>query len=69
MRIDHIFNAIGDQFARWQRIKHAIVANCNAVIDGNCVELFGHAPCGFYFARDQLAQIFQMHVARHELCE
>ena len=41
----------------------------NAVINGNGVELFGNTAGRFNLARDKLAQIFQMHMTRHELRE
>ena len=41
----------------------------DTVIDRNGVELFGDTTGRFDFTRDQLAQIFQMHMARYELGE
>ncbi|CSC91423.1 Uncharacterised protein [Vibrio cholerae] len=58
VRIDHVFDGIGDQFTRWQRVEHAAVAHGDAVIDRNGVEFFGNAARGFNFACDQLAEIF-----------
>ena len=60
---------VGDQFARRQRIEHAVVAHGDAVIDGDGVELLGDAAGRLDLARDQLAEVLQVHVARHELGE
>jgi len=45
------------------------MAHRNAVIDGDGVEFLGHAAGRLDFARDHLAQVFQMHVAGDELRE
>src|SRR5690606_8589042 len=69
MRIDHVFHAVGDQFARGQRVEHAAVTHGDTVVYGDGVELFGHTAGRFDFARDHLAQILEVHMARHELGE
>ena len=69
MRVDHVLHRVGDDFARGQRIEHAVVAHRDAVVDRDGVELLGHAADAFDLARDKLPEVFQMHVARHELGE
>ena len=69
MRIHHVFDAVGDEFARGQRIQHAVMAHGDAVIDGNGVEFLGDAARRLDLARHHLAEILQMHMARHELGE
>ena len=69
MGVDHIFDAVGDDFARGQRIEHAVMAHRYAVVDGDGVEFLGDAAGLFDLARDQLAKVLQMHMAGHELRE
>ena len=45
------------------------MAHRDAVIDRDGVELLGDAAGFFDFARDELAEILQMHVPGHELGE
>ncbi len=45
------------------------MAHGNAVVHGDGVELFGHTTGRLNLARHQLAEVFQMHVAGHELGE
>ena len=45
------------------------MAHGDAVIDRDGVELLGDAAGLFDFARDELAEILQVHVAGHELGE
>jgi len=52
---------------RGQRIEHAAMAHGDAVIDRDGVELLGHATGRLDLARDQLAQVLEVDVARHEL--
>jgi hypothetical protein len=52
-----------------QRIEHAVMAHGDAVVDGDGVEFLGDAAGLLDLARDQLAEVLQMHVARHELGE
>ena len=69
MGVGHIFDAVGDELARGQRIEHAVVAHGDAVVDSDGVEFLGDAARGLDLARDQLAEILQVHVAGHELGE
>ena len=69
MRVDHVFHAIGNDFARGQRIQHPVVAHGDTIINGDGVELLGDTARRLDFARDHLAEVFQMDVARHELRE
>ena len=69
MGVAHIFDAVGDDLARRQRIEHAVMAHGDAVVDRDGVELLGDAAGFLDLARDQLAEVFEMHMARHELRE
>ena len=69
MGVGHVFDAVGDDLARRQRIEHAVVAHRDAVVDRDGVELLGDAARRLDLARDQLAEILQVHVAGHELGE
>ena len=69
MGVGHVFDAVGDDLARGQRIEHAVVAHRDPVIDGDGVELLGDPARRLDLARDQLPEVLQMHVARHELGE
>ena len=67
--VDHVFDRVGDDLARRQRIEHAVMAHGDAVVDGDGVEFLGDAAGSLDLARDQLAEILQVHVAGHELRE
>ena len=69
MGVDHVFYAIGDEFARRQRIEHAVMPHGDAVIDRDGVEFLGNAARRFDFTRDELAEILEVYVAGHELGE
>lgn len=69
MRVDHVFDRVGNDLAAWQRIQHAVVAHRNAVIHRNGVEFLGHATGAFDFTGDQLAHVLEVDVARYELGE
>ena len=69
MGVGHVFDAVGDQFARGQRIEHAVVAHGDAVIHGDGVELLGDPAGGLDLPRHQLPEVLQMHMAGDELGE
>ena len=69
MSVDHVFDAVGDQFARRQRIEHTVMAHGDAVIDRDRVELLGDPARSLDLARDELAEVLEVDVARHELGE
>ena len=69
MGVGHIFDAVGDELARRQRIEHAVVAHGDAVVHGDGVEFLGDAARRLDLARDQLAEVLQVHMAGHELGE
>src|SRR5690606_5037139 len=69
VRVDHVLHRVGDQFAAGQRIEHAVVAHGDAVVDGDRVELLGHATHALDLARHQLAEVLEVDVAGHELGE
>lgn len=69
MAVDHVFDRIGNHFARGQRIEHAIVTHGDTVIDRDGVEFLGDTTSLFHFSGNQLAEVLQMDVARHKLCE
>ena len=60
---------VGDELARGQAVEHAVMAHGDAVVDGDGVELLGDAAGRLDLARDELAEVFQMDMARHELRE
>ena len=43
MRVDHVFDAVGDQLAAGQRIEHAAMTHGDPVVHRDRVELLGHA--------------------------
>ena len=57
MGVGHVFDAIGDDLARGQRIEHAVVAHGDAVVDGDGVELLGDAASRLDLARHELAEV------------
>ena len=63
MGVDHVFDAVGDDLAGGQRIEHAVVAHRDAVVDGDRVELLGDAARRLDLARDELAEVLEVHVA------
>ena len=67
--VGHVFDAVGDDLARGQRVEHAVVAHGDAVVHGDGVEFRGEASEGFDPLFDVLADFVQVHVARHELGE
>ena len=69
MRVDHVFDAVGDQLARRQAVEHAVMAHGDAVIDRDGVEFLGDAAGLLDLAGDELAEVLQMDVAGHELGE
>ena len=69
MGIDHVFNRIGNQVTGGQAIEHAVMPHCDAIIHGDGIELLGHAAGRLDFTRHQLAQVLEVHVARHKLGE
>ena len=64
VRVDHVLDGVGDELARGQRVEHAVMAHGDAVIDRDGVELLGDAAGRLDLARDQLAEVLQVHVAR-----
>ena len=69
MRVAHVFDAVGDEFARRQRIEHAVVAHGDAVVDGDGVEFRGKAALRLDEGLDFLADLVEMHVSGDELRE
>lgn len=69
VRVDHVLHGVGDDLAAGQRIQHAVVAHRDAVVHGDGVEFLGDAADLLDLARDQLAEVLQVHVAGHELGE
>ncbi len=67
MRVAHVLHTVRDDFSAGQRIEHAVVAHGDAVIHGDCVELFGDAAGSLNLLGHQLAHVFEVHVTRHEL--
>lgn len=69
MGVDHVFDAVGDQIPAGQRIKHSVVPHRDPVIDRDGVEFLRDAAGFLDLARDQLAEVLQVDVPRHELGE
>ena len=69
MGIDHVFDAVGDEFARGQRIEHSAVPHGDAVVNGDGVEFAGNAAGLFNFLRDDTPEFAQVHMAGHKLRE
>src|SRR5690606_18504794 len=67
--IDHVLDAVGDEFAAGQRIQHAVVAHCDAIVHGNRVELDAPATRGIDDLLDPLPHVVQVHVPGYELGE
>ena len=65
--IHHVFDRVGDQVTRGQRIEHAVVAHGDAIIDGDGIELLGDTARLLDFGRDQLPDILEVHVAGNKL--
>ena len=69
MRVAHIFDAIGDQVARRQRIEHPVVSHRNPIVDGDRIELGGETALFGDPLFDLLSDFMQMHVPGDELSE
>ncbi len=67
VRVDHVLDGVGDDLAARQRVEHAAVAHRDAVVDGDRVELAGHAAGGADRLGDDLADVLEVDVAGHEL--
>ena len=67
VRVDHGFDAVGDEVAAGQGVEHAVVAHGDAVVDGDRVEFLGDAAGRFDGSGDEVAHVLQVHVAGHEL--
>src|SRR5690606_32776767 len=65
--INHVLHRIRDDVAGRQAVQHAVVAHGDTVVHRNGVELFGDAARFLDFPCYQLAEVFQMHMAWHEL--
>ena len=69
VRVDHILDAIGDDVARRQGIKHPVVPHGNAVINGNGVKLGGKASQTLYLRLYHLPDFVQVRMPGHKLGE
>ena len=67
--VHHIFNAVGNQVARGQRIQHAVVTHGYAVVDGYGVEFGGKAAETFNFSFHFLSNLVQVSVSGDKLSE
>ena len=67
--VGHIFDAVGNDLARGQRIKHAVVPHGDAVVDGDGVEFRGETAERFDPLLDVLSDLVQVHVSRNQLGE
>jgi hypothetical protein len=69
VRVDHVFDGVGDQFAARQGVEHAAVPHGDAVVDRDCVEFAADAAGLGYRVGDQSAHVAEVDVARDELSE
>jgi hypothetical protein len=69
MGVHHIFDRIRDDLARGKAVEHPVVAHGNSVVDGDRIEFLGDSAGCLDLGRNQLAEVLQMHMARHELGE
>ena len=69
MGVDHVFDGVGDHVARGEGIEHPVVAHSDSVVNGDGVELCREASELFDFRFDCPADIVEVCVAGHELCE
>ena len=67
--LDHVFDAVGDQVARRQRVEHAAMAHRDTIVDGDRIELDAPASGGVDDFLDSLTDVVEMHVAGDELGE
>ena len=65
--IGHVLDGIGDDFAGGKRVQHAAMAHGNAIIDCDGVEFLGHSAGLTYGIGDNIADVFEVHVAGDEL--
>ena len=69
MGVGHIFHRVSDDFTGRQGIEHAVMPHSDTVIDRDGVHFLGNTACLLDFARNQLAEVFEVHVARDEFRE
>ena len=67
--IDHILHTVGDQIPGRKGIEHSVVTHCNAIVDGNGVELGCKTSLCLNQLFDHLADFVQVCVARNKLGE
>ena len=65
--VDHVFDAVRDDFAGRKGIQHAVMAHGDAVIDGDGVEFGRIASQPLDLGLDQLAGLMQVRMAGDEL--
>ena len=69
MRVHHVFDGIGNDFAAREAIEHAAMAHGDPVINSDGVEFLCDPTSRFDLARDHLAEILEVNVPRNELRE
>ncbi len=69
VRVDLVFDGVGDDVAARQRVQHAGVPHGDAVIDGHGVELARDAAGLFDGLGNQASDLVQVHMSRQELIE
>ena len=67
MRVAHVFDGVGDEIARRERVKHAVVPHGDAVVDGDGVKFCGEATLRFDERFHLLPDFVQMRVSGNEL--
>ena len=67
MRIDHVFDGVGNDLSRRQGVEHAAVAHGDAIVYGDGVKFLRHATSFANGVSHDVANIFKMDVTRNEL--
>jgi hypothetical protein len=67
MPVDHVLDRVGDHLTGRQRVEHAAMAHCDAVVHGDRVELAGDAAGFPDRPGHDVAEVLEVHVAGHEL--
>ena len=65
--VDHVFDRICNHLTRGQRVKHAVVAHCDAVVNSDGVKFLRNTACFANRSGDQVAHVLEVDVAGNEL--
>src|SRR5512133_1094964 len=67
MCIAHIFNTVGNQVPRWQRVEHSVMSHGNSIVYCNGIEFCSITSFFFNNSLNSLADIMKMRVTRDKL--